>query len=188
MAAEAQAAGRDRHDPVVHLWGLLVVMESRLRVDPGDPTIAEWLEGAEQLLRQQVGRIDAVRAQVAAARFHLAGGRPTEAWRATAAAGLRRLRRYARTFPMARPRALACLGWSHWLHGRQGAAHRAWTRAIGEAERLAMPLELANAHHQLGRHLAAGERSPLGLDPTEHLDRARSTFEALGTSAQGQGP
>jgi len=21
MAAEAQAAGRDRHDPVVHLWG-----------------------------------------------------------------------------------------------------------------------------------------------------------------------
>ena len=95
---------------------------------------------------------------------------------------------YARTFPMARPRALACLGWSHWLHGRHGAAHRAWTRAIREAERLAMPWELANAHHQLGRHLAAGERSPLGLGPTEHLARARSIFEALGTSAQGQGP
>jgi predicted ATPase len=236
MAADARAAGRERHDPVVHLWGLLVVMESRLRIDPGDPAIAEWLEEAGQLLRQQVGRIDAVRAQVAAARFHLAGGRPAEAWRATrtaaelggpessfapytleahagipevclalleqggpngvdpaelratAAAGLRRLRRYARTFPMARPRALACLGWSHWLHGRHGAAHRAWTRAIREAERLAMPWELAHAHHQLGRHLAAGERSPLGLDRTGHLARARSTFEALGTSAQGQGP
>jgi hypothetical protein len=236
MAADARAAGRERHDPVVHLWGLLVVMESRLRIDPGDPAIAEWLEEAGQLLRQQVGRIDAVRAQVAAARFHLAGGRPAEAWRATrtaaelggpessfapytleahagipevclalleqggpngvdpaelratAAAGLRRLRRYARTFPMARPRALACLGWSHWLHGRHGAAHRAWTRAIREAERLAMPWELAHAHHQLGGHLAAGERSPLGLGPTEHLARARSTFEALGTSAQGQGP
>jgi hypothetical protein len=91
---------------------------------------------------------------------------------------------------MARPRALACLGWSHWLQGRQGAARRAWTRAIREAERLAMPWELANAHHQLGRHLAAGQRSPLGLDRTEHLDRAQSTFEALGcrTTRQGQPP
>jgi len=100
--------------------------------------------------------------------------------RATAAAGLRRLRRYARSFPMARPRALVCLGWSHWLQGRHGAAHRAWTRAIREAERLSMPWELANAHHELGRHLAAGQRSPLGLDRTGHLDRARSTFAALG--------
>jgi hypothetical protein len=100
--------------------------------------------------------------------------------RATAAAGLRRLRRYARSFPMAQPRTLACLGWSYWLRGRRGAARRAWMRAIGEAERLAMPRELANAHRELGRHLAAGERSPLGLDRTEHLDRARSSFEALG--------
>jgi hypothetical protein len=129
-----------------------------------------------------VARIDVVRAQVTAARFHLAGGRPADAWRAirTAAAGLRRLRRYARSFPMARPRALVCLGWSHWLQGRHGAANRAWTRAIREAERLAMPWELANAHHELGRHLAAGQRSPLGLDRTGHLDRARSTSAALG--------
>ncbi|HTE70557.1 MAG TPA: hypothetical protein VK942_17660 [Actinomycetes bacterium] len=179
-------------------------------------------------MSQHAARIDAVRAHVAAARFHLAVGRPADAWRATraaadlagpepsfasctleahagipevclallergkavgvdpaelratAAAGLRRLRRYARSFPMARPRALVCLGWSHWLQGRQGAARRAWTRAIREAERLAMPWELARAHHQLGRHLAAGERSPLGLDRIEHLDRARSTFTALG--------
>jgi hypothetical protein len=228
MAAQARAAGRDRHDPTVHLWGLLVVLESRLRVDPGDPAIAAWLQEAERLVSQNAARIDAVRAQVAVARFHLAGGRPADAWRATrtaadlagpepsfasytleahagipevclallergeptgvdpaelratATAGLRRLRRYARTFPMARPRALACLGWSYWLLGRQGAARRAWTRAIGEAERLAMPWELAHAHHELGRHLAAGERSPLGLDQTEHLDRARSSFTALG--------
>ena len=228
MAAQARAAGRDRHDPTVHLWGLLVLLESRLRVHPGDPAIAGWLEEADRLVSQNVARIDVVRAHVATARFQLAGGRPADAWRATriaadlagpelsfasytleahagipevclallerdeavgvdpaelhatAAAGLRRLRRYARSFPMARPRALACLGWSHWLQGRHGAARRAWTRAIGEAERLAMPWELAHAHHQLGRHLAAGERSPLGLDRTGHLDRARSTFEALG--------
>jgi hypothetical protein len=236
MATQARAAGRDRHDPTVQLWGLLVLLESRLRVDAGDPAIAAWLEEADQLGRQNVARIDVVRAQVAAARFHLAGGRPADAWRAirtaadlagpgpsfasytleahagipevclallergeptgvdpaelraTAAAGLRRLRRYARSFPMARPRALVCLGWSHWLQGRHGAARRAWTRAIAEAERLAMPWELAHAHHQLGRHLAAGQRSPLGLDRTGHLDRARSTFAALGCRTDPTGP
>ena len=236
LGAEARAAGQARHDPSVHLWGLLVLINSRLRVDPGAPAIAEWLEEAEQLVTQNVGRIDVVHVQVAAARFHLAGGRPPDAWRATrtaadlagpepsfasytleahagipevcltllergeppgvdpgelratAAAGLRRLRRYARSFPMARPRALVCLGWSYWLQGRQGAARRAWTRAIGEAERLAMPWELAHAHDELGRHLAAGERSPLGLDRTKHLDRARSSFTALGcrTDPTGQ--
>jgi predicted ATPase len=236
MAADARAAGRERHDPTVQLWGLLVLMESRLRVDAGDPAIAAWLEEADQLVSQHVGRIDAVRAHVAAARFHLAGGRLADAWRATrtaadlaglepsfasytleahagipevclallergeppgvdpaelratAAAGLRRLRRYAHSFPTARPRALVCLGWSHWLQGRQGAARRAWTRAIREAERLAMPWELAHAHYELGRHLAAGQRSPLGLDRTGHLDRARSTFAALGCRTDPTGP
>jgi predicted ATPase/DNA-binding SARP family transcriptional activator len=236
MAAEARAAGRDRGDRMVQLWGLLVLAESRLRTDPGDPAIAAALEEAEPLLTSGIAVADLVRFHVAAARFQLAAGRTPDAWReiqaaaalagpepsfapytleahagipevclallerdkavgvdpaevrATAAGGLRRLRRYARTFPMARPRALACLGWSHSLHGRHRAAHRAWTRAIREAERLAMPWELANAHHQLGRHLTAGERSPLGLDRTEHLARATSTFEALGTSAQGQDP
>ena len=71
MAAQARAAGRDRHDPTVQLWGLLVMLESRLRVDPGDPAIASWLEEADQLVRQNAARIDVVRVQVAAARFHL---------------------------------------------------------------------------------------------------------------------
>jgi hypothetical protein len=103
--------------------------------------------------------------------------------RATAAAGVRRLRRYARTFPMARPRALICLGWSRWLDGRQGAARRAWAKAVREAERLRMPYELARAHDELGRHLAEGERSPLGLDRDGHLERALDGFRAAGCSA-----
>ena len=52
--------------------------------------------------------------------------------------------------------------------------------SAGDPGRSVIPWEVANAHHQLGRHLPAGERSPLGLDRTEHLGRARSTFEALG--------
>jgi predicted ATPase/class 3 adenylate cyclase len=228
MAADARAAARDRHDPVLQFWALLVLLESRLRTDAGDPVIAGWIEESEQLMRHKVASIDMVRAYVAAARFHFANGRAADAWRstraaadlaghepsftqytleghagipeiclallergepagvdpgelrATAASGLRRLRRYARSFPMARPRTLTCLGWSYWLHGRHGAARRAWARAAREAERLAMPWELANANYILGCHLDPGERSPLGLNRTEHLDRARSTFEALG--------
>jgi hypothetical protein len=100
--------------------------------------------------------------------------------RSVAATGLRRLRRYARAFPTGRPRALICLGWSHWLNGRHGAALRAWTRAAREGERLAMPWELARAHYELGRHLEADDRSPIGLDRDEHLDEARSILESLG--------
>ena len=103
--------------------------------------------------------------------------------RVTATAGLRRLRRYARTFPMARPRALTCLGWHAWLDGRTGVARRAWARAVGEAERLQMPYELARAHYDLGRHLAPGERSPLGLDRSGHLERAMAAFQDAGCGA-----
>jgi tetratricopeptide (TPR) repeat protein len=231
-AAEAMATGRERRDPIVHLWGLVVLMETALRADPDDPALAGWAEEAPRLL-PDVARIDAARFHTAMARRHLAAGRPAEAWqatrtadrlvgpgpsfvqyaleahagipevclallereggggpgvdpaelRATAAAGVRRLRRYARTFPMARPRALICLGWSRWLDGRPAAARRAWARAVREAERLRMPYELARAHDELGRHLAEGERSPLGLDRDGHLERALAGFRAAGCSA-----
>jgi predicted ATPase/DNA-binding SARP family transcriptional activator len=231
-AAEAMASGRERRDPIVHLWGLVILMETALRADLDDPALAGWAEEATRLL-PDVARIDAARFHTAMARLHLAAGRPAEAWqatrtadrlvgpgpsfvqdaleahagipevclalleregggvpgvdpaelRATAAAGIRHLRRYARIFPMARPRALICLGWSRWLDGRQGAARRAWAGAAREAERLRMPYELARAHDELGRHLAEGERSPLGLDRDGHLERALAGFHAAGCSA-----
>jgi hypothetical protein len=231
MAAEALAAGRDRRDPMVQLWGLLVLAESRLRTDPGDPAIAGFLEESEPLLAGGVPTVDIVRFHVAAARFHLAAGRPDDAWRsigvaaglagpepsfhpytieaqaglpevclalldrgdppgvdpaepeATATMGLRRLRRYARAFPMAVPRARRCLGSWQRRHGRRGQAVRSWTQAARAAERLAMPWELAGAHLDLGRHLAPGERSPLGLDRDVHLERAAAGFEAMGCLA-----
>jgi hypothetical protein len=231
-AAEGMASGRDRRDPVVHLWGLVILMEVTLRTDPDDRAIAGWAEEAVPLL-PEVARVDAARFHAAMARIHLAAGRPADAWqaastadrllgpapsfvqyaleghagvpevclalledgdagtagldpaelRATAAAALRRLRRYARTFPMARPRALVCAGWAARLAGRAGAARRAWVRAVREAERLRMPYELARAHYELGRHLAPGERSPLGLDRAGHLDLALAGFRAAGCGA-----
>ena len=81
---------------------------------------------------------------------------------------------------MARPRALTCLGRHIWLEGRRRAASRAWARAAREAERLAMPWELARAHQELGGYLAPGELSSLGLDRAAHLDRARSILASLG--------
>ncbi|MET8153260.1 ATP-binding protein [Actinoplanes sp. NPDC049668] len=224
-AAEGVAAGAGRRDPIVHLWGLLVGMETALRTDPCDPDLPRRYSEAVGLL-PTANRADAARVHVAGARLHLAAGRTAQAWqavraaddllgagpsfeqyaleahagvpelcltllelggdhpgpaelRATAAASARRLRRYARRYPMARPRALLCLARQSWLDGR-AAARRACARAAREAERLRMPYELARAHEELGRHLPAGRRSPLGLDGAEHRQRAIAGFRAVG--------
>ena len=107
------------------------------------------------------------------------GADPAEL-RATATAGLRRLERYARTFPMARPRARLCRGAWQELEGRRRAALRSWARAVEAAERLAMPWELAWGQLQLGRHLGPGEHAPDGLDAATLLERATAGFEAMG--------
>jgi predicted ATPase/DNA-binding SARP family transcriptional activator len=223
-AAEGSASGRDRRDPVVHFWGLLILIETALRTDPDAAALDGWFDEGARLL-SKVATVDAARLHAAAARRHLAAGRPADAWRslrtahhllgqrpsyeqyvleahagvvevclallerdgeappeleATAAAALRRLGRYAATFPVARPRELICRGWYAWVRGRPGAARRAWTRAIREADRRRMPYELARAHFELGRHLAAGQRSSLGLDGAGHLELAATGFQAAG--------
>jgi hypothetical protein len=235
MAGQGMAAGRVRHDPMVTLWGLLIMIESRLRTDPSDTAIADWLKEARQLLTSGVPTIDMVRTHLATARFQFAARQPANALRAmqtadelaggepsltqhtmegqtgvpevslallersepagtdlaklhaTATRGLRILRRYARSFPMATPRALTCQGWCHWLESRHRIALRAWAQAVQESERLAMPWELARANYELGRHLASNERSPFGLQGTQHLDQARSIVEALGCGSHRTG-
>jgi hypothetical protein len=107
------------------------------------------------------------------------GADPAEL-RATAAAGLRRLDRYGRAFPIARPRARLCLGSWQELDGRRRPAVRSWAGAVQAAERLAMPWELARGQLELGRHLAQGERGPGGLDRDALLERAAAGFAAMG--------
>jgi len=121
-----------------------------------------------------------------------AGGAPgveVAELRATADAGLRRLEGFARTFPMARPRARLCQGAWQALEGRRRAALRSWARAVEAAERLAMPWELAWGQLELGRHLGPGERTPGGLDGPALLERAEAGFEAMGRGrVAGPGP
>jgi predicted ATPase/DNA-binding SARP family transcriptional activator len=234
-AAEGMTSGRDRRDPVVHFWGLVILIETALRAGPDNPALGGWSAEATRLL-PRVALVDAARLHASAARIHLAAGRPGEAWdairtvhrliglrpsfeqyaleahaavpevclallelhraglgdagaavgpgpvelRSTAAAAQHRLDRYARTVPIARPRALICAGWAAWVDDRPRAARRAWVRAVHEAQRLAMPYELAWAHEQLGRHLAPGRQSHLGLDRAGHLEQASAGFRSAG--------
>jgi predicted ATPase/DNA-binding SARP family transcriptional activator len=228
-ATEVLAAARDRRDPIIQFWCLLILIETTLRTGPASPALPEWIRAAERL-RPAAADVDGARLLAAQARLHLLAGDRDRAWqaakaadslvgpgpsveqyvleghagvaevcltllgldperaglRATTTAAVRRLSRYARTFPMARPRALICLGRQAALDGHDGRSLRAWVRAVSAAEELRMPYELALAHDELGRHLPPGRRSGLGLDRTGHLARAAAGYESIGCHADLQ--
>jgi class 3 adenylate cyclase/tetratricopeptide (TPR) repeat protein len=85
------------------------------------------------------------------------------------------LRQYARTFPIARPRAWLCQGLRAHLSGHHRRGLAAWRKSVAAAERLAMPCEQGRAHYQIGRHLPVG-------DPAQqaHLTRAGEIFADIG--------
>jgi predicted ATPase/class 3 adenylate cyclase len=87
------------------------------------------------------------------------------------------LRRLARTFPTARPRAWLYEGLvaNHLRRRRRAVA--AWTKSLKTAERLAMPYEQGRAHYELGRHLPPGHPAR-----QEHLSRAWEIFTGIGAS------
>jgi hypothetical protein len=84
-------------------------------------------------------------------------------------------RRFARAFPIARPRAWLCEGLAAQLAGHQRRALAAWRRSLVLAERLAMPYEQGRAHYEIGRHLPASHPSGQA-----HLIRATEIFRDIG--------
>ncbi len=90
---------------------------------------------------------------------------------------VRELERYARRFPVGRPRALLARGRLAWIDGSPAAARRAGREALSTARALGMPLEEALAHGQLGRHLEAGEAR------AEHCEQASNLLAKLGVRA-----
>ena len=89
----------------------------------------------------------------------------------------RSLRRYARRYPIGRPRAWLYQGWYDWLSGKARKARKAWRKSLAEAQASAMPYEEGLAHYEIGRHLPAG-------DPArqEHLSCAVEIFTRLGAA------
>jgi class 3 adenylate cyclase/tetratricopeptide (TPR) repeat protein len=87
------------------------------------------------------------------------------------------LRRFARTFRTARPRAWLYEGVAAHHLGRKRHAISAWTTSLKLAERLAMPYEQGRAHYELGRHLPPGHPGRQA-----HLRRACELFADIGAS------
>jgi tetratricopeptide (TPR) repeat protein len=63
------------------------------------------------------------------------------------------LRRYARYFPIGRPRARLWQGLWYWLAGRSATAHSWWQKSLTAAGQLHMPYEQGLAYYEIGRHL-----------------------------------
>jgi hypothetical protein len=89
------------------------------------------------------------------------------------------IERYARINPPARARALLWQGCAEWLRGRPKAANAAWRRCLLEAERFALPYEIARVHFEIGRRLTAAD--PLRHD---HLMEAQRGFRHLKADAE----
>jgi tetratricopeptide (TPR) repeat protein len=85
------------------------------------------------------------------------------------------LRRLARVFPIAQPRAWLWQGSVEWRAGRPKCARQAWQKSLAAAERLAMPYQQGLAHYELGRHAT-------GVDGPHHLERACAIFTQLDAS------
>jgi len=86
------------------------------------------------------------------------------------------LRRYARVFPVAQPRALLRQGLYEWLAGNPARARRSWHKALARAEKLDMPYDQGLAHDAIGQHLNADD--PMRA---EHLNRAGDIFADVGS-------
>ncbi len=87
------------------------------------------------------------------------------------------LRRYARVFPVARPRALLRQGMYEWLAAKPARAHQTWQKALAQAEKLDMPYDQGLAHCTIGQHLKADDPAR-----AQHLNRAGGIFADLGSA------
>jgi tetratricopeptide (TPR) repeat protein len=105
-------------------------------------------------------------------------GRDASELRAAGRHACRALGRFARIFPIARPRAAFVQGQLAWRQGKQRRTRRAWLRSLTWAERLAMPLDRALAHEALGL-CAAGN----GQAANAHCRKALTLYRRLGSAS-----
>ncbi|MBI3797077.1 MAG: tetratricopeptide repeat protein, partial [Deltaproteobacteria bacterium] len=85
------------------------------------------------------------------------------------------LNRFARIFPIGKPRFWLSQGRYYWLSGKPSQARKAWQKGLALATQLAMPYEQALAHYEIGRHL--DKTDP---DRQQHLGRAGEILTQCG--------
>jgi hypothetical protein len=97
----------------------------------------------------------------------------TEKVQAGAAAGLKKLQGYSKTYPIGRPSLQICTAWQAFLQGQSGEAAAGMATAVQLAEQFEMPYEAALARYHQGR-FTVGEQGKM------LLETAVSTFKQLG--------
>ena len=99
--------------------------------------------------------------------------------RAAAGVALAALRKYARLYPIGRPRLALYKGRTHAMAGSPARAVGVWRQGLAQAVRLRMPFDAALLLEALGRNSAPG--SP---DRGDFLRRAREAYAALGMEGE----
>ncbi len=85
--------------------------------------------------------------------------------------------KFARVFPVCRPRAHLWQGLYEWLAEKPRKAHKHWLKSLDCARQSDMPYEQGLAHCEIGRHLPENDTHRL-----EHLNQAVEIFERLGAA------
>jgi serine/threonine protein kinase len=182
LLRESVALLEDKHDPLSHIitQGLLAVAalergEWEEARDAADRVMALARRYPPMLFTEGHGYEGAARTYLTLWERERVPGEPAPAVAGEARAACARLSLFATRFPLARPMALRCEGWMHWLAGRAWRARRAWRSSARRARELGMPQDEALAWLELGRVLAPG--SP---EREDCLRRAQEGFAALG--------
>lgn len=68
------------------------------------------------------------------------------------------LGKYARVFPIGKPRFQLCRGCYAWLTGKPEQAQKSWQESLALATSLGMVYDQGLAHYEIGRHSPVGER------------------------------
>lgn len=89
------------------------------------------------------------------------------------------LRKFARAHLFARSRSLIFDGMRFWQQDKHSRALQTWQKAAAVAKKYTMRYDVARAHFEIGRHLAAHETWE-GHDAAYYLEQARAGFAAIG--------
>jgi class 3 adenylate cyclase/tetratricopeptide (TPR) repeat protein len=164
----------------IRIQGILAV--ARWRQEEWELARAAAETASDLIARSAPGIYSAMEAYTGVAEVYLAmwekqraaGEHVGDDLRARVRQACRVIRRYAHLYPVGQPRAWLWNGLLAWLEGNPGAARRAWSKSLAQAQRLVMPYEEGLAHYEIARHL-----NPDDSARQPHVTRACEIFAEL---------